>query len=477
MIQRRVFYALPIFLLALIVMVGVVVTQPANSLTMDINPSIEIVTNRLDRVVEINPLNDDARELLADFNPKDKNLESTVNDLVDLMILTGHIKGGQDNFVMITVADDTVDNKLVDKVNRAIKAMLENKQIEATILNQAIAKADRGDEKRTGVQLAAQRLQEIDGRLTAEQIGSMTVRELIHYSKKNNIPIENLFKVAAGDLKKATETKPMISREDAERIALERVNGEIIKVELDDLHDDDGPEYEIEILSDGVKYEFEIDAYTGEIRELDRDDDDHHDHDDRHDYDDHDDDDRDDDNRDNDRDDDRDDDDNHRRTSVSKSRKQSPKTSKGKISAERAKAIALELTGEGKITELELDDDEYEIEIEAKGKEYDIEIDAYTGKVLNFEVEDDRDDDDHHHHRSASASKSKQQSSKTSKERISADRAKAIALEVTGEGTITKFEMDDDEYELEIKAKGKKYEIEVDAYTGKIIDFEVEDDY
>ena len=101
----------------------------------------------------------------SDFNPRDKNLETTVNDLVDLMILTGHIKGGEDNFVMITVSDDSVDNRLVDKVNRAIKAMLENKQIEATILNQAIAKADRGDEKRTGVQLAAQRLQEIDGSL------------------------------------------------------------------------------------------------------------------------------------------------------------------------------------------------------------------------------------------------------------------------------------------------------------------------
>ena len=218
MSKRKVFYALPIFILALIVMVGVVVTQPANSLTMDINPSIEIVTNRLDRVVEINPLNDDARELLADFNPKDKNLESTVNDLVDLMILTGHIKGGQDNFVMITVADDTVDNKLVDKVNRAIKAMLENKQIEATILNQAIAKADRGDENEQGT-AGSPEASEIDGNLTAEQIGSMTVKELIHYSKENNIPIENLFKVAAGDLDQATQSKPMISREDAERIA------------------------------------------------------------------------------------------------------------------------------------------------------------------------------------------------------------------------------------------------------------------
>ena len=369
--HKKVLYALPIFILALIV-VGVVATQPVNSLTMDINPSIEIVTNRLDRVVEINPLNDDAKELLKEFSPKDKNLESTVNDLVDLMILTGHIKGGQDNYVMITVADDSADNKLVDKVNRAINAMLENKQIEATILNQAIARGERG-EKQTGVQLAAQRLQEIDGSLTVEQIGSMTVRELIHYSKEHNIPIENLFKVAVGDIDKVVEGRAMISREEAERIALDKVSGEIIKMELDDLRDDDGPEYEIEILSDGIKYEIEIDAYTGEIKEFEGDDDDDHHHDDDNDHYHHDDD---------------DDDDHHRGTSTSKSKQSSNQVSKGKISADRAKAIALELTGGGAITEFEMDDDEYEIEIKAKGKKYEIEIDAYTGKVLDFEVED-----------------------------------------------------------------------------------------
>lgn len=218
---------------------------------MDVNPSIEIVTNRLDRVVEINPLNDDARELLKGFNPKDRNLERTVNDLVDLMILTGYIKGGEDNIVMITVSDDTVDNKLVDKVNRAIMAMLENKQIEATILNQAISKKYKDDDKKTGVQLAAEKIQKINGNLTAEQINSMTVRELIRYSKDNDIPVENLFKVAAGSIDKAIEGKDIISKEEAKRIGLEKVSGEIIKLELDDLRDDDGPEYEIKIKSKG----------------------------------------------------------------------------------------------------------------------------------------------------------------------------------------------------------------------------------
>jgi len=217
--KNKIIIALSILVIS-IAAVGYVVIQPVNSLTMDVNPSIEIVTNRLDRVVEINPLNADAEELLKDFNPKDKNLEKTVNDLVDLMILTGHIKGGEDNFVMITVADDSMDSRLVDKVNRAIAAMLENKQIEATILNQAIARGNR-DQKQTGVQLAAQRLEEIDVYLTAEQIGSMTVKELIHYSKENNLPIENLFKVAAGDIDGAIEGRAMISKEEAQKIALD----------------------------------------------------------------------------------------------------------------------------------------------------------------------------------------------------------------------------------------------------------------
>ena len=66
----------------------------------------------------------------------------------------------------------------------------------------------------------------------------------------------------------------------------------------------------------------------------------------------------------------------------------SKQTSRERISPDQAKAIALGLTGGGIITEFELDDDEYEIEIESNGKEYEIEIDAYTGKVLDFEVED-----------------------------------------------------------------------------------------
>ncbi len=440
---NKTFYVLPIIIFA-IAIVWVVATQPVNSLTMDVNPSIEILTNRLDRVVEINPLNDDARELLKSFELKDRNLERTVNDLVDLMILKGYIRGGEDNIVMITVADDSVDNRLVDKVNRAIQAMLENKQIEATVLNQAIANSDKG-ENLTGVQLAAQRIQQMGGQLTEEQLESVTVKELIQHSNEQNIAIDSLFKVAAGDINQSDVGGVVIYRKEAERIALEKINGEIVKVELDDLHDDD-PEYDIEILADGVIYEIEIDAYSGKIKKFEREDDNY---------------------------------------------SASGKVNGNLISKEQASDIALKLV-KGEIVKLELDDDdddpEYEIKIDQDGVIYEIKINARTGEVKEYEIEDDC--------KSTSAqrkqSQSKQQAQKpeqsqqpksqqsnsqhASKERISADKAKAIALELTGGGRITDFELDDDEYEIEIKANGKEYEIEINAYTGKVLDFDTEDD-
>lgn len=185
----KMFFVFPILLLVLVAG-GFYVTQPATSLTMDVNPSIEIVTNRLDRVVRINPLNEDAENLLKDFNPKDKRLDKTINDLVDLMILTGYIHGEKDNFLMITV-DDSVDSKHIDKVNSAIAAILKYKQIDVTVLNQSIPKADKANDL-TGVQLAAIRILEMNKNLDPNIFTFMTVADLVQYSKVNNIPVESL---------------------------------------------------------------------------------------------------------------------------------------------------------------------------------------------------------------------------------------------------------------------------------------------
>lgn len=67
--------------------------------------------------------------------------------------------------------------------------------------------------------------------------------------------------------KKTKETKTVISTEDAIRIAEEKTGAKVIEIEKD--YDDGILKYEIELLSKTQEFELEINAYTGEIIEMD----------------------------------------------------------------------------------------------------------------------------------------------------------------------------------------------------------------
>ena len=232
--------------------------------------------------------------------------------------------------------------------------------------------------------------------------------------------------------KMTTATKTRISSEQAKKIALTKVNGLIVDFELDD------DEYEVEIHADGNEYEMTVDAYTGKITEFEVEE-------------------------------------GHKTTMASTkttvatnatattskslaSVKKARTANRTQITSEQAKKIALGKVY-GTIVDFELDDDEYEVEIHANGKEYEMTIDAYTGKITEFEV-DDQDN--------------KSVLTTQKKTRITREQAKKIALGKVY-GTIVDFELDDDEYEVEIHANGKEYEMSIDAYTGKITEFEVDD--
>ena len=146
----------------------------------------------------------------------------------------------------------------------------------------------------------------------------------------------------------------------------------------------------------------------------------------------------------------------------------------GWISADEAKTIALEAAGGGEVREMELDRDdrEYEFEIRGESGEVDVKIDAKSGKVLKTErddqdddrddKDDDRDDDD----RQAAPSNL-----------ISQDEAIQIAKSKAGSAAeVIEAELDEDDgrwhYELELRDDKFEYEVDVDAETGDIIDFE-----
>ena len=334
--KKIVFLAIAAILLITAGIVIGFINTPKAHFTMDINPSIQITTNQLNRVTKIDALNDDAKDLLSYYTKPQKNLEAVINDLLDLMVFTGYIHGGSDNLVMITVSDDSVDKAILDRVNQAISDYLAIKQISASIVNQTLEAPETTNAQGiqlTGREAVVEKIIHEDPAKTRDELMTMSLNDLIAYAGANQIAPDKLISVLmANDVTtvatvaattaattepvtalsttdattSASESNPgydistFITLDRAKAIALSEVSGTIIKAELDyedyydddsdddqDQDDDDFPKYEIEIRKDNKLYEVIIHAITGKVIEVDlEDDDDSNDDDDSDDEDD-----------------------------------------------------------------------------------------------------------------------------------------------------------------------------------------------
>ncbi|MBQ3438186.1 MAG: PepSY domain-containing protein [Fusobacterium sp.] len=140
-----------------------------------------------------------------------------------------------------------------------------------------------------------------------------------------------------------------ISIEEANKIALkETVNGQILKSELDDK--DGILVYEIEILENNIKKEFEIDAFSGRILKIE----------------------------------------NSYDNKYLKNNKISSYNSEIKISIEEAKNIALSNSKNGIIKSIELENKRgipiYEVEVQEGIMEKEFKIDAVNGNILKIDL-------------------------------------------------------------------------------------------
>jgi len=250
-----------------------------------------------------------------------------------------------------------------------------------------------------------------------------------------------------------------MTRQEAERIAQDQFQGEVVSVELDD------GRYEIEIETEDARYQLEIDAETGRIIKLEE---------------------------------------GKSREQVAQKpeiegtnpdeigeqataefddqeveiKQEKPQAEKNQsnqttnkpsenviISLDDASKIAHEQVPNATIIEIELDSDDgqryYEIEMHTDDQEVEIDIDAYTGKVIMIEYE------------------RLEGSRKGNSEIISMDEAKQISLAKEPSAKIVgaKLDRDDGKYYYEIEMETSKYEIEIeiDALTGKIIDLDYDD--
>ena len=165
-----------------------------------------------------------------------------------------------------------------------------------------------------------------------------------------------------------------------------------------------------------------------------------------------------------------------------------PAASERKISLEEARETALEHAGlkEADIIfvkeDLEYDDGQavYELEFYVDGAEYDYEVSASTGKILSYDY-----DAESYVPSAGAASTGKEASNESAgSSGITLEQAKAKALEHAGlsgsQVRFTKAKKDYDDgrtvYEIEFREGRMEYEYEINASTGRIIEWDKEYD-
>ncbi|WP_203339333.1 PepSY domain-containing protein [Planococcus beijingensis] len=179
-------------------------------------------------------------------------------------------------------------------------------------------------------------------------------------------------KTVTNEVQKLSTPEEMLSFEEISAKALELANGRITDIELD--KDDRRAHYEVDVDFEGYEYDFEFDAYTGEVLEHKREKD-------------------------------RNDDVKQSSTAVSPA---STKTADSKsvnqavsnkdlIGSDKAIESALAVVS-GTVEGFELETDDgfayYEIEIKDGRSEHDVDVNAKDGSILKVDSDFDDDDDD-----------------------------------------------------------------------------------
>lgn len=339
----------------------------ASTVSLDVNPSIEIQVNQKNTVLRVTALNEDGKIVIGNMDFKGSKLDVTVNALIGSMLRNGYLTELANSIlVSVTSSDPAKSAELQAQLTEEINALLRTDTFEGAVLSQTVS-SDAALQQladsygiTTGKAQLIQQLITQNPLHTFEELVPLSINELNLLCKSGSVPLDSMNSVGTAS------DKAYIGEEKAKELALAHAGvtaDAIYKYEFEMDYDHGVMIYEIEFSCDGYEYSYDINASTGAVvkQEKERDDDRHH------------------------------------QTSDETGNGNNPPSSSESISEADAKEIALSHAGltSDNISrykcELDYEDHTlvYEIEFRSGGYEYSYDIDASTGAIVKYEKERD----------------------------------------------------------------------------------------
>ncbi|MDY3015210.1 MAG: PepSY domain-containing protein [Evtepia sp.] len=239
----------------------------ASTVSLDVNPSIEIQVNQKDRVLDVKPLNEDGAKVVGDMDFQGSDLDVTVNALIGSMLRNGYLTELA-NSILVSVesGDPARSAALQEELSREIEAMLQTNTFSGAVLSQTVSKdkelqnlADTYDISLGKAQLIQQIVAQSPVH-TFEELAPLSINELNLLSSQGNLD-----KVSAVG---TASDKAYIGESKAREIALKEAGvseGQITQYECELDYACGTMVYEVEFTSGGREYEYAVNALTGEL--------------------------------------------------------------------------------------------------------------------------------------------------------------------------------------------------------------------
>lgn len=414
--------------------------QPADAgvasvITLDVNPSLSISVDENDKVLEVQPLNEDAKTVIGDMNFTGSSLDVTVNALIGSMLVNGYLDDIR-NSILVSVenGDKAKAASLQAEVSALISSAVGDGGFEASVLTQTVAATSESAAIAEQYGISEGKAELIlkvvaaDPTLTVDSLANLSVNDISLIANSRGLSDNTVTQTGTAS------DKGYIGVDDAKAAAYAHAGvsaADVMYAEVDFDSEHGVMVYEVEFYAGTTEYEYDINALTGEVVKFEQE-----------------------------------------QTGASV-----PGGNAGDYIGEAAaKAAALSHSGvsEADVCWLKSDFDRddgvyiYELEFAANGVKYDYEINALTGEVVKFEQEQTGNLAGNGNGNGGSANTG---------ELIGEAAAKSAALANAGvsesEVTRLKCELDRDHgsyvYEVEFDVGRMEYEYEIDAYTGAIL--------
>ena len=172
---------------------------PDSHVDIDVNPGVEIVTNKKNKVLEVQSTNQDGASVIDGMNLKNTELKVAVNALIGSMVQKGYIQNDNTG-ILVTVRNDNEDkaNKVKAEVLNDINTALSTNSVQATVINQTVK--TNVDAKKFAVEnnisigkaVFVLNLAAKDASLDAKELAKMKVSEIASLVVQKGIDIRDI---------------------------------------------------------------------------------------------------------------------------------------------------------------------------------------------------------------------------------------------------------------------------------------------